>query len=192
MKINKLILLLFGLLLASGGYLYYQNETLVSKEIYEALNISTPTPIPSKPIENVLGETTRKEQTVNNHPICNSTKQEVLNDAFSEDVTDVNELKKLSALYDLLCFGKTDVDISEAEQKESITGNWEQYLTGKCRKEQEEYNSCLIKYNTELLEWQNCQAGKQTFGCPLSSMHPINTCGTNISSLCKNQILGTF
>lgn len=60
----------------------------------------------------------------------------------------------------------------------------------KCQEEQARYNSCLIKYNTKMLEYQNCQSGDKTFGCPLSSLQPINICGVNISSWCSKQILG--
>jgi len=62
----------------------------------------------------------------------------------------------------------------------------------KCQDEQTTYNSCLIKYNTELLEYQNCQAGEKTFGCSLSSSQLINTCEVNISSWCRKQILGHY
>lgn len=61
-----------------------------------------------------------------------------------------------------------------------------------CQEEQTTYNSCLIKYNTELLEFQNCQTGEKTFGCPLSSSQPINTCGIGITSWCRKQILGHY
>lgn len=62
----------------------------------------------------------------------------------------------------------------------------------KCQEEQAKYNSCLIKYSTEMLEYQNCQSGDKTFGCSLSSWQPINTCGANVYSSCRKQILGHY
>jgi len=62
----------------------------------------------------------------------------------------------------------------------------------KCDEEQATYNTCLIKYNTEMLEYQNCQSGNQTFGCSPSSYKPSNSCALNVSSWCRKQILGYY
>jgi len=126
--------------------------------------------------------------------MCKLSRQEVLRDAYNKGVTDVNEIEKLAATYDLVCFGETDIEIPESapqgisEDKPSnkILENMEQ----KCQEQQAEYNSCLIRYNTKMIEWQNCQSGNKTFGCPLVA--PSNSCGANISSWCRKQILGHY
>ncbi len=73
-----------------------------------------------------------------------------------------------------------------SEPRNEILENREQ----KCQEQQAEYNSCLIRYNTKMIEWQNCQSGNKTFGCPLVA--PNNSCGANISSWCRKQILGHY
>ncbi len=78
--------------------------------------------------------------------------------------------------------------VSSNGDQTSLSERFEQ----KCQEEQTTYNSCLIKYNTEMLEYQNCQLGDKTFGCPLSSREPLNTCEVNISSWCRKQILGHY
>lgn len=70
--------------------------------------------------------------------------------------------------------------------------NFQAGFERKCQEEQAAYNSCLIKYNTEMLEYQSCQSGDKTFGCSLSSWEPTNTCGVNVSSWCRKQILGHY
>jgi len=62
----------------------------------------------------------------------------------------------------------------------------------KCQEEQAAYNSCLIRYNTKMLEYQSCQSRDKTFGCPLSSHQPYNACGLDVSSWCRKQILGHY
>ncbi len=80
------------------------------------------------------------------------------------------------------------VDPPSATNQPDFQARFEQ----KCQDEQAKYNSCLIKYNTEMLEYQNCQSGNKTFGCSLSSWQPINTCGANVSSSCRKQVLGHY
>ena len=68
--------------------------------------------------------------------------------------------------------------------------DFRQHFDQKCQEQQAEYNTCMIRYNTELLEWQSCQSSEKPFGCPPSSWKPHNSCGANISSWCRKQILG--
>jgi len=61
-SMNKVLLSVFGVLLVSGGYLYYQSESLTSAkneplvlgETYETEKTTTPTPTPKEPSERAL------------------------------------------------------------------------------------------------------------------------------------------
>ncbi len=126
---------------------------------------------------------------------------QVLMDSVEEKDRKIDELGKQSErdknaliqakrdYYEAISQNNTPQDILE---ESSPIDNIKSSMDQKCNEQQATYNSCLIKYNTEMIEWQSCQSGNKTFGCPLSSNPPLNTCGANISSWCRKQILGYY
>lgn len=124
------------------------------------------------------------------HSMCELSRQEVLSDGFSQGITDISEIKKLAALYDLLCFGETDIEIPEPapqviqEDKSSFIrqptptidtsfqDKWEQERKEKCQKEMNEYNTCMNEYNAEMAEYSACLAESNNPDKQLSFLKP--------------------
>lgn len=127
------------------------------------------------------------------------TNQTELNKIIDENTEDNSKSKKTlldQVLENSKDRGKIVIQGQEDQYAETSGSvghsNFNETFERKCQDEQTAYNSCLIKYNTEILEYQNCQSGSKNFGCPLSSWQPINTCGANVSSSCKKQVLGHY
>lgn len=116
------------------------------------------------------------------------TKIEILRAAFNDSVINNNELNKIGETYDLACYGKTDVDISETISNQAVQENISDDISKKCQEDQVKYNSCLTEYNTKMLEYQNCLNCKANngFGCEISCIEPHNSCGQYKSEMLCN------
>lgn len=172
MKKLLIILPLIALFTISGWLWQSQLHTRIASESPTKPSITIPTP------KKILGETIQKKQPEDLPPMCNMTKQEVMLDAFNFGIKDANELKKLSATYDLLCFGETDIDIPEEspqsqyiveerspitltkptpmQQVESFAEKWEKEQQQKCQEDINEYNTCLSEYSAKMTEYNSC------------------------------------
>jgi len=173
-KITKIILkwavLGIGIVTALLAGIYGKE---IGSEISKYINITkTKTAIPSH--KEIMDSFNKDKQTESPHPICKLSRQEMLSDALSKGVTDINELKKLAATYDLLCFGETDIEIPESPQvvktdkqpvikvstptpmDTSFTDKWEQERKEECQEDISEYNTCMNEYNVEMAEYSAC------------------------------------
>ena len=143
-----------------------------------------------KPVENVM----IAEEEIKQDCFGGRTKQEVVKLAAKEGFN-INQLKAVSAYYDLICYGDTDVELSPEIQEvespdpivitkqpslnlEDFNKRWEQDRLAKeqkeyqeCQQKMIEYNSCLAEYNAKLTEDQNCSLNGG-FICS----KPYNTC----------------
>lgn len=137
MNTKLLIFFIVSMVFLVGSYVYYQSKMLSNRN-YQVINrveetiegIKQKGFILTAKEESIVQElakngsnvdqiisaiTIRREIIANNKEkqrpeFCNLTKQEILNDAFSEGVIEPNELEKLSDTYDLLCLNEAEMN----------------------------------------------------------------------------------
>ena len=181
-KFNKRGLVIISIITMSLALLFFASKLIKGNYNFAQKKLNS-YPIPS----------TIPTETLNNCPdgpniFKDKIKSQVLNRAFLDGVTDVTELKKISRTYDLACYGKTDVDISETISNQAAQENISDDISKKCQEDQVKYNSCLTEYNTKMLEYQNCLNCKANngFGCEISCIEPHNSCGQYKSEMLCN------
>jgi hypothetical protein len=125
------------------------------------------------------------------NPICKNQRSNLLTDALSKGAS-ANDLKEIAAIYDLICTGKTDIDISETSQDNTGVNyqqnNYDKNIKQDCQEDQIKYSSCLTEYNTKMIEYQSCLSCKanEEFGCGLACIKPSNNCNQyKIGPLCN-------
>lgn len=205
------IIPIFIALSVTAGWLL-RKEQLLEKNTATQLDI----------IENTgqkgASPTTEEKSVDTNNPFYDPslgrimTKKEVMIDAYNQGVTDVNELEKIAATYDLLVFGETDIDTSESSQAvnvneqpviklptskpidTSFTDKLEQERKEKCQEDINEYNTCLNEYNSELAEYNAClvKYGNKTSPLTGELVNPDYYCVKPYSSCSKPSCAGIF
>lgn len=147
------LLLLLLLVLLSGCT---SNETI-------SLTASTPYPTPTKePLTT---------QTPTPRGLCAVPRKDVLLKAMDEGLN-MGQVKEVAEYYDVVCNGKSPDKptqiINSTEPKSGIIerdifADQKQQDIADCQLKQSEYSSCLSKYNSELLEYQNCEMDTSRF-----------------------------
>lgn len=181
-----LFLSIIAVLAVGGTLLFEWRRDLAQPEASTPpVEQRTVTPSPEQIV--VAPPTNQPEQNVPD--LCKRARHEVLADAIAQGVTNsLNDLKEIAAIYDLLCFGETDIEIAKEAPTPVDPGFGDQIKTN-CNEEQIKYSACLTAYNTEMIQYQSCMLNQNKFGC-LSSFEPRNNCPLQVSALCRRQVVG--
>lgn len=213
---SKLLILIIAILSLASGIFYYRSQTLNLKLISQVDKSQTTmverlkqrgfsfTPEEESLVLELAESGSNEEQILSGitqrrtvfariksektPEMCNLSRQEILSKAFSEGAN-LSDLNEVAAIYDLVCFGETNVDISQyGTDEKSAQEEFNDKITEDCKKDQDKYNSCLTKYNTEMIEYQSCMTCKANdeYGCGLACIKPYNNCEQyKPSSLCN-------
>jgi len=213
---SKFLIIIVAILSLAGGTLYYRNQILNSSPISQTGNTQTTmiekleqrgislTPEEKSLVlklvvggsneeQIVSGITQRRAVLADVEPektpvMCVLSRQEILSKAFSEGAN-LSDLNEVAATYDLVCLGETDIDISQFEADGKIAQeDFDENIKSNCKENQDKYNSCLTKYNTDMIEYQSCVTCKANneYGCALACTKPYNNCEQyKPSSLCN-------
>lgn len=173
---NKILSLILICSVVTTVYFFFVYQTTDNSKsvlsVSDQVNPSpTKLPSPTPTISHCPGQPSMKSKT------------EVMALA-AKDGLSISEMKEVGALYDLLCFGETNTNIQEG-QPDTAQKEFGSKIKEDCIQEKAEYSTCLTKYNTELIEYQNCQMGLKKFGCGISNTPPSNYCESKISYLCR-------
>lgn len=86
---------------------------------------------------------------------------------------------------------KNEPNIQKQPAQQTVILREQKPVIDDCSDDAAAYNSCLIKYNTDMIEYQSCLMCEQSsgFGCSTSCISPNNVCYTKVSIFCRSKVI---